>query len=105
MIGLVESRTVSYNNDARIAYNGLLTNVKVLYYRMFALLYRLCGMCSNVVMVNGRYWIFKILTLIQNYALPHTVTYPEKNSREPKNIRIPPYDFSYRFSPKIEKIA
>uniref|UniRef100_A0A914DCZ2 ALG11 mannosyltransferase N-terminal domain-containing protein n=1 Tax=Acrobeloides nanus TaxID=290746 RepID=A0A914DCZ2_9BILA len=53
MIGLVESRTVSYNNDARIAYNGLLTNAKVLYYRMFALLYRLCGMCSNVVMVNG----------------------------------------------------
>uniref|UniRef100_A0A0M3KA31 GDP-Man:Man(3)GlcNAc(2)-PP-Dol alpha-1,2-mannosyltransferase n=1 Tax=Anisakis simplex TaxID=6269 RepID=A0A0M3KA31_ANISI len=54
MIKRVESREPTYNNADWIAASGLLSVCKIVYYRIFAFFYRLCGMCSQVVMVNGR---------------------------------------------------
>ncbi|VBB25980.1 unnamed protein product [Acanthocheilonema viteae] len=53
MIKLVESAELSYNNAQWIAKNRLFTYLKLVYYRIFAILYSLSGFCSEVVMVNS----------------------------------------------------
>uniref|UniRef100_A0A0R3RPA3 GDP-Man:Man(3)GlcNAc(2)-PP-Dol alpha-1,2-mannosyltransferase n=1 Tax=Elaeophora elaphi TaxID=1147741 RepID=A0A0R3RPA3_9BILA len=53
MIKLVESAELSYNNAKWIAKNRFFTYFKLVYYRIFAIFYFFCGICSEVVMVNS----------------------------------------------------
>eukprot|EP00457_Paulinella_chromatophora_P004208 gb/GEZN01004218.1/.p1 GENE.gb/GEZN01004218.1/~~gb/GEZN01004218.1/.p1 ORF type:complete len:484 (-),score=62.20 gb/GEZN01004218.1/:533-1984(-) len=53
MLSRVVARRPSYNNDAVISSNVLLSRSKVLYYRLFAWLYGLCGSCADVIMANS----------------------------------------------------
>uniref|UniRef100_A0A1I8BF16 GDP-Man:Man(3)GlcNAc(2)-PP-Dol alpha-1,2-mannosyltransferase n=1 Tax=Meloidogyne hapla TaxID=6305 RepID=A0A1I8BF16_MELHA len=53
MIHLVDSRTSTYNNSSIIASSFLLTKLKLIYYRIVALLYKGCGCCSQLTMANG----------------------------------------------------
>lgn len=55
MIRRVETGVEMYNNSGMIANNEALTTLKVWYYRIFALIYKLAGKSSDVVMVNGRF--------------------------------------------------
>ncbi|VDO50634.1 unnamed protein product [Haemonchus placei] len=53
MIDLVSRRERTYNNADLIVQNNLLSHAKLLYYRIFAFFYGLCGRATEVVMVNG----------------------------------------------------
>uniref|UniRef100_A0A915PJD4 GDP-Man:Man(3)GlcNAc(2)-PP-Dol alpha-1,2-mannosyltransferase n=1 Tax=Setaria digitata TaxID=48799 RepID=A0A915PJD4_9BILA len=50
---LVESAEFSHNNAQWIAKSRFFTYCKLIYYRIFAILYSLSGICSELVMVNG----------------------------------------------------
>jgi alpha-1,2-mannosyltransferase len=53
MLSKVSSRSNSFNNDARIASSGLKTEIKILYYRLFAAIYSWMGSFSELTMVNS----------------------------------------------------
>ncbi|MFH4982238.1 hypothetical protein AB6A40_008947 [Gnathostoma spinigerum] len=53
MLNVVEAREATYNNAFLIANSSFLSNIKLIYYHLFAFLYRLCGQSSQLVMVNG----------------------------------------------------
>uniref|UniRef100_A0A914MF53 GDP-Man:Man(3)GlcNAc(2)-PP-Dol alpha-1,2-mannosyltransferase n=1 Tax=Meloidogyne incognita TaxID=6306 RepID=A0A914MF53_MELIC len=53
MIQLVDSRTPTYNNSSTISSSFFLTKLKLIYYRIVALLYKSCGGCSQLTMANG----------------------------------------------------
>ncbi|KAI6238687.1 GDP-Man:Man(3)GlcNAc(2)-PP-Dol alpha-1,2-mannosyltransferase [Aphelenchoides fujianensis] len=55
MIARVAGREARFNNAAFIARSGFLTAAKARYYRLFAALYRLCGRCADVLVVNGSF--------------------------------------------------
>ncbi|KAH7706691.1 glycosyl transferase [Aphelenchoides avenae] len=74
MLALVKSNTASYNNARWIASNPLISTAKVFYYRLFALVYSLCGRCAHVVMANGT-WTARHLRDLWN-SEPATVFPP-----------------------------
>jgi alpha-1,2-mannosyltransferase len=53
MLTLVSSSTESFNNRPLIAKSSLLTQLKLLYYRLFAQMYGLVGRFSDLIMVNS----------------------------------------------------
>lgn len=53
MLRLVASGQASYNNRSGITRSRFLTNLKIRYYRLLAMLYGFVGRRSNVVMVNS----------------------------------------------------
>ena len=53
MIKKVRSSESSYNNSSRISHSKVLTNLKLIYYRLYAKLYGFAGRRNNVVMVNS----------------------------------------------------
>lgn len=53
MVGLVKQQKVNYNNNPIIANSVTLTRIKVIYYKLFGFLYRMCGRCSDLTFVNG----------------------------------------------------
>uniref|UniRef100_A0A914XBY7 GDP-Man:Man(3)GlcNAc(2)-PP-Dol alpha-1,2-mannosyltransferase n=1 Tax=Plectus sambesii TaxID=2011161 RepID=A0A914XBY7_9BILA len=57
MIGVVQERRGTFNNAQWIAQSTVLSRGKLLYYRLFALLYKLCGKAADVIMVNST-WTF-----------------------------------------------
>ncbi|VDD91664.1 unnamed protein product [Enterobius vermicularis] len=53
MIEGVRSRKPAFNNPEWIARSNFSTTLKVLYYRLCTIIYRVCGISSEAVMVNG----------------------------------------------------
>eukprot|EP00985_Skeletonema_marinoi_P022178 scaffold14012_cov141-Skeletonema_marinoi.AAC.2 len=53
MLSLVWKRRPTYNNDAKVAANPIVTCAKLIYYVIFAFLYGLVGSLANLVMVNS----------------------------------------------------
>ena len=65
MIKRVEAGTAMYNNANFIANSETLTSAKLLYYRVFALIYKFAGKAADIVMVNGRLVIFLCMFIIE----------------------------------------
>lgn len=53
MIKRVRSRAAAYNNDTKVTRSFLKSSLKLIYYRVFAVMYGLCGRCADVVVVNS----------------------------------------------------
>ena len=53
MLTVVSSSTESFNNRPVIAKSSVLTQLKLFYYRMFAMMYGLVGRFSDLIMVNS----------------------------------------------------
>eukprot|EP00475_Leptophrys_vorax_P031174 TRINITY_DN47152_c0_g1_i3.p1 TRINITY_DN47152_c0_g1~~TRINITY_DN47152_c0_g1_i3.p1 ORF type:complete len:432 (+),score=105.97 TRINITY_DN47152_c0_g1_i3:41-1336(+) len=53
MIEVVKSRTGSYNNETSVSRSSFKSQVKLVYYRLFALAYGFVGNFASVVMVNS----------------------------------------------------
>jgi len=53
MLSMVSSSTSSFNNRPFIARSPLLTRIKLLYYRLFAMMYGFSGRFSDLIMVNS----------------------------------------------------
>ena len=63
MLQRVSDRTVSYNNMSIISRSPFLSQLKLIYYKMFAFLYGLAGKCSGVIMVNSTWTHGHICTI------------------------------------------
>ncbi|KAK6929490.1 ALG11 mannosyltransferase, N-terminal [Dillenia turbinata] len=53
MISRVHERSSMYNNDAAIAKSVWLSQCKIIYYKLFSLLYGMVGSCAHLAMVNS----------------------------------------------------
>lgn len=53
MISRVQDRSSMYNNDASIAKSHWLSRCKIVYYKIFSLMYGFVGSCSHLAMVNS----------------------------------------------------
>jgi hypothetical protein len=53
MLGLVERREQSYNNNPIISRSPLLSGIKLVYYRLFAVAYGAVGRCAHSAMSNS----------------------------------------------------
>jgi alpha-1,2-mannosyltransferase len=79
MIQRVASRNALYNNAATVARSRVLTEAKLLYYNMFAWLYRQVGRCVRVPMVNSTWTANHIQAL---WRLEPVLVFPPCNVRE-----------------------
>lgn len=94
MLKRVSARRETYNNRGIIARSPFLTGGKLLYYRIFAGLYSLCGQCSDISLVNSTFTL-EHLTSLWNKPLhlvypPCEVDHLKSIPREkcPEKIRI-----------------
>ncbi|XP_038674091.1 GDP-Man:Man(3)GlcNAc(2)-PP-Dol alpha-1,2-mannosyltransferase isoform X1 [Scyliorhinus canicula] len=63
MLSVVRDRNPRFNNAAFISKNPLLSNLKLVYYYIFAWMYGFVGSCSDVIMVNSTWTLNHILAL------------------------------------------
>lgn len=87
MIKAVKSRQMSYTNRKCIARNPFFTSAKLIYYRLFALMYQFVGRFSNIVMVNSSWTEDHINSLWKCPMLTYKV-YPPCETSDLQNIPI-----------------
>ncbi|KAI9139129.1 hypothetical protein BKA69DRAFT_1110008 [Paraphysoderma sedebokerense] len=75
MISTVQNRTAQFNNDGQIANNKVLSIGKLIYYKLFALIYGFVGRFADVVMVNSS-WTKSHINVIWNSPLKTYAVYP-----------------------------
>lgn len=91
MLSLVSKRTVSYNNQGFVANNPILSRFKVLYYKLFALLYGFVGARADVVMVNSS-WTYGHISSLWGKPSCTSVVYPPCDTKEFLSIKGIPDD-------------
>ncbi|GBF92830.1 GDP-Man:Man(3) c(2)-PP-Dol alpha-1,2-mannosyltransferase [Raphidocelis subcapitata] len=87
MLGRVWSRQAAYNNDTSISGSGIKSAVKVLYYRLFATVYGVCGAFADVVMVNSSWTAAHIESLWWRWRRPALV-YPPCDTGELRRLPL-----------------
>lgn len=75
MLSVVKNQNARFNNATIIAKNPLLSNLKLVYYCLFAFVYGLVGACADVVMVNSSWTLGHIVFLWRCGVYPNVV-YP-----------------------------
>lgn len=75
MLHKVSSQHVAFNNRPMIGKSPILTKCKLIYYRLFARLYSLCGRCADCVMVNSS-WTQNHINEIWSLAYRTKIVYP-----------------------------
>ncbi|XP_065058510.1 GDP-Man:Man(3)GlcNAc(2)-PP-Dol alpha-1,2-mannosyltransferase-like [Rhopilema esculentum] len=81
MLTKVKRREAAFNNASIISKSIVLTQAKLLYYKMFALLYGIVGSCSSITMVNSSWTYNHILQIWKKPACMATV-YPPCDTAE-----------------------
>lgn len=81
MLKKVSARTAAHNNASFISRSPTLSNIKLLYYRLFAYIYGVVGKQSNFVMVNSTWTHGHILDLWRAEDAT-TIVYPPCDTRE-----------------------
>ncbi|XP_041055830.1 GDP-Man:Man(3)GlcNAc(2)-PP-Dol alpha-1,2-mannosyltransferase [Carcharodon carcharias] len=76
MLSVVRDRNPRFNNAAFISTNPTLSNLKLVYYYIFAWMYGLVGSCSDVIMVNSTWTLNHILALWKAGDRTHVVCPP-----------------------------
>lgn len=76
MLSMVKDRNLRFNNAAFISNNPILSNLKLVYYHIFAWLYGLVGSCSDIIMVNSTWTLNHILSLWKAGDRTHVVCPP-----------------------------
>uniref|UniRef100_V9KUA4 GDP-Man:Man(3)GlcNAc(2)-PP-Dol alpha-1,2-mannosyltransferase n=1 Tax=Callorhinchus milii TaxID=7868 RepID=V9KUA4_CALMI len=75
MLSVVRNRNPRFNNASFISKNPILSNMKILYYYAFSLMYGLVGSCSDIIMVNSTWTLNHILALWKAGNRTHVI-YP-----------------------------
>ncbi|KRT80370.1 hypothetical protein AMK59_8724 [Oryctes borbonicus] len=83
MLKRVSARRETYNNRGFIARSPFLTGAKLLYYRIFAGLYSLCGSCSDISLVNSTFTLEHLTSL---WNRPLHLVYPPSEVEHLKSI-------------------
>ncbi|GJJ71297.1 alpha-1,2-mannosyltransferase [Entomortierella parvispora] len=73
MIGRVASRESSHNNSDHVAKSPIFTHLKLIYYKIFALVYSVVGSFAHIVMVNSSWTKGHIDSL---WGIKSAVVYP-----------------------------
>ncbi|XP_067841973.1 GDP-Man:Man(3)GlcNAc(2)-PP-Dol alpha-1,2-mannosyltransferase [Heptranchias perlo] len=76
MLSVVRDRNPRFNNAAFISTNPILSNLKLVYYYIFAWMYGLVGSCSDIIMVNSTWTLNHILALWKAGDRTHIVCPP-----------------------------
>uniref|UniRef100_UPI00398E96ED GDP-Man:Man(3)GlcNAc(2)-PP-Dol alpha-1,2-mannosyltransferase n=1 Tax=Pristiophorus japonicus TaxID=55135 RepID=UPI00398E96ED len=76
MLSVVRDRNPRFNNAAFISTNPILSNLKLVYYYIFAWMYGLVGSCSDIIMVNSTWTLNHILALWKAGDRTHVVCPP-----------------------------
>ena len=77
MLDLVAKNKANYNNREFIAKNPALSKLKLIYYKLFAMVYRLTGKCTDVIMTNST-WTHNHVKQI--WSTDVTTVYPPCNT-------------------------
>ena len=85
MIERVASGRLMYNNSARFTSSKMLTGLKILYYRAFAVVYRWCGKSCSCVMVNSTWTKGHIDEL---WGVDSRVVYPPCNVEDLSTLQL-----------------
>ncbi|KAF9907992.1 asparagine-linked glycosylation protein [Linnemannia zychae] len=85
MIGRVASRESAHNNASDVAKSPLYTTLKLVYYRIFALIYALVGKFCHVVMANSSWTKGHIDSL---WGVKSTVVYPPCDTEAFKDFQL-----------------
>jgi len=88
MLSKVASARADFNNDQSIAQSPFKTSLKILYYKIFALLYKLMGSCASLVMVNSS-WTHSHIKSIWNPTEVLTI-YPPVDCQGLKRLPLGP---------------
>ncbi|RUS76150.1 hypothetical protein EGW08_016093 [Elysia chlorotica] len=75
MLGQVSQRVAAHNNASFISRSPVLSQAKLLYYRLFAFCYSLAGKCASVIMVNST-WTYNHITCLWNAVDRTHIVYP-----------------------------
>ena len=75
MLGKVSQRVAAHNNASFISRSPILSQIKLIYYRIFAFLYGLAGKCASVVMVNST-WTYNHITCLWSAVDRTHIVYP-----------------------------
>eukprot|EP00061_Rhincodon_typus_P011224 g36087.t1 len=75
MLSVVRDRNPRFNNADFISTNPVLSNLKLVYYYIFAWMYGFVGSCSDIIMVNSTWTLNHILALWKAGDRTHVV-YP-----------------------------
>ncbi|XP_070553749.1 GDP-Man:Man(3)GlcNAc(2)-PP-Dol alpha-1,2-mannosyltransferase-like isoform X2 [Ptychodera flava] len=102
MLSRVKERTKTYNNPNFISRSPLLTNIKLLYYRLFAFIYGVAGARCEVVMVNST-WTHGHITQLWNAKDRTSIVYPPCDTVE--FLKLPLTDDSHKKNHSIVSIA
>ena len=81
MLTTVRDREETYNNAGVISKSLVLTQAKLLYYKLFAFTYGLVGKCSSVIMVNSSWTQNHVLEIWKKPECT-TVVYPPCDTTE-----------------------
>jgi alpha-1,2-mannosyltransferase len=81
MLQRISDRTVSYNNASVVSRSLFLSRLKLVYYKLFALIYGLAGKCSSVIMVNST-WTHGHICTIWKAPDKTSIVYPPCNVQE-----------------------
>lgn len=87
MLNAVSDRTSAFNNDSSIAKSSILTNLKLFYYRIFALSYHVMGRMADVVMVNSS-WTYNHILSLWKVPQQTTIVYPPCDTESLKFIPL-----------------
>ncbi|KAL9185136.1 hypothetical protein ACHAXT_002913 [Thalassiosira profunda] len=87
MLSLVRERRPSYNNDAKIAANPLVTYAKLAYYSMFAVCYGLVGSLADLTMVNST-WTKGHIQYLWRLAGKIHVVFPPVDTKSLKELPL-----------------
>ena len=88
MLSKVNERQADFNNAQYIARNLVLSNLKIIYYKMFAWCYGLSGRCSDKVMVNSTWTSNHVKAIWKVKAPCLSIVYPPCNTRQLQELYI-----------------
>lgn len=92
MLSLVADQKPSFNNSRFISENPLLSRCKLIYYRLFAAAYEICGRSADIIMVNSTWTSNHIKQLWRQPAKTFTV-YPPCDVDTFRSLQLaPPLD-------------
>ena len=104
MLKKVNERAEDFNNARFISQSVIFSYIKMIYYRLFAVCYGLCGRCSDVVMVNSS-WTLNHINEIWKIPKHTSIVYPPCDTKSLLNISLDPEESLKAYPKQIISVA
>jgi alpha-1,2-mannosyltransferase len=87
MLSLVWDRRPTYNNNSQITSNFIMTYIKLLYYKIFAIGYGFVGSLTDLVMVNSS-WTYGHIRSLWRMANDIFIVYPPCDTKSLEDLPL-----------------